>query len=117
MSSIYDDPSSSFGPAPPTYKHDHPATQPHVFRQMSKSMQSTISILDKMDREKWPAHSKPLSRKARRLRGTYATADITNHPHLSKRLTEDLSQPSRVAHMLKTNSNIVLNERGEARKA
>jgi len=100
------------GPVPRGYKRDHPAVQPHVFKPLSKTVQSTVDVLDRHTRSQWPVHDKPLSRKARRLRSTYGTGDIVNHPELRRRVVHSPDNTSRVQAMLSRNRNVVRNERG-----
>lgn len=99
-------------PVPLTYKRNHPATEPHVFQLNSKSVQSTIDALDRTTRENWRARDPSLSRKARRLRGTYGTSDIINHPELRHRVVKSRENRSRVQEMLSRNKSIVTNDWG-----
>jgi hypothetical protein len=95
------------------YKRDHPAVVPHEFHRNSKTVQSTMDALDRIARESWVPRDEVLSRKARRLKSTYATSDIVNHPELRTRLVHTPERGSRVSEgVLDANVNIVTDDRG-----
>jgi len=70
-----------------------------------------MDSLDRLSRSTWLPRDPQLSRKARRLRGTYATSDIVNHPELRLRVTRTPDQASKLATSLSANANIVTNDR------
>ena len=71
-----------------------------------------MDSLDRIDRSNWVPRDAVLSRKARRLKGTYATSDLVNHPELRTRLVRDQGPGSRIEAALKSNKNIVTDKRG-----
>ncbi|GMI35567.1 hypothetical protein TeGR_g12422, partial [Tetraparma gracilis] len=94
------------------YHRNHPAVTPHEFHHTSKTVRSTMDTLDKIRRDGWKPRDASLERRARRLRGTYGVADITQHPELRTRLAQPPGAGSLLSQALSANANVVADDRG-----
>jgi len=80
----------------------------------SKTVQSTIDALDRIERTGWKKRDPILEEKSRRLRKLY-NEDVTTHEHLRLRVVRTPEKGSAMAYtqqLLQANKNVVKNSRG-----